>query len=74
MDIELLVDIVNRGAGASKMFEIAAQSMLKNKKMSMEAVEGVGEMKNRLQLGLEKAKKIHQSMPMAAAALEQLIF
>lgn len=74
MDLELLMDIVNRGAGASRMFELAAKSMLMNGEISLRAVAGVEGVRQRLQLGLAKAKIFHQPMPMAAAALEQLNF
>jgi hypothetical protein len=74
MDLELLIYIVKRGTGASRMFELSAQSMIQNGTVRLETVEGLEDVRNRLQSGLEKAKMIHQSMPMAAAALEQLNF
>jgi 3-hydroxyisobutyrate dehydrogenase len=74
MDMKLLIDIVKRGAGASKMFEIVARTSFENEKVSLTTRDVVEEVRCRLQAGLEQAKAIKQSMPMAAAALEQLIF
>jgi len=74
MDLELLQDIVKRGAGASEMFEMAAASIITDGKITLRAVGDVEHIRDKLKLGLEKAKLMNQPLPMAAAALEQLNF
>jgi len=74
MDLELLSDIIIRGAGASSMFETAVPSMLKHESFSLKVVDGVGDVRDRLQEALQKASKIHQPLPIAAAALQQFYF
>ena len=72
MDLELLMDIVKRGAGASEMFEAVTRRMIKDGKMALVGVNNVKVIRDKLKLGLDKARMINQPMPMAAAALEQL--
>lgn len=74
MDLELLVDIINRGAGGSKIFEATSQSIIQGKNVTMAGVEGVEEIRQRLESGLVKSRSIHQSMPMVGAALEQMYY
>jgi 3-hydroxyisobutyrate dehydrogenase len=74
MDVELLTDIVARGAGASKMFDFATPSLLTNDLISLKAVPDVEQIRDRLESGLQKARKLQQPMSIAAAALEEFNF
>lgn len=77
MDLELLSDIIIRGAGSSGMFEAVAGSRGVNKTTG-ETLEGVGrtdeEVKEGLVGVLRKAEGLGQPMPMAQAALQGLYF
>jgi 3-hydroxyisobutyrate dehydrogenase len=74
LDIDLLGDIVIKGAGSSAMFESALRSMLKAGSLALTSVPGAGAIRDRLESALEKTAEIHQPLPMASAALQQLYF
>jgi len=72
MDLELLRDIISRGAGASAMFDAAVKPMLKSGTLSLKAFQDTALIREQLKIGLQKAAEIDQPLPMAAAALQQL--
>ncbi|KAK9318607.1 NAD binding domain of 6-phosphogluconate dehydrogenase-domain-containing protein [Lipomyces starkeyi] len=74
MDLILLQDIINKGAGASAMFEIAVPQMLSSGILSLKSVKEAVEIRDKLELAIRKAEKLHQPVPMAAAALQQIYY
>ncbi|KAK9361715.1 6-phosphogluconate dehydrogenase [Lipomyces starkeyi] len=74
MDLILLEDIINKGAGASAMFEIAVPQMLSSGILSLKSVKEAVEVRDKLELAIRKAEKLHQPVPMAAAALQQIYY
>jgi len=74
MDAELLSDIIIKGAGASNIFEAAVKEMLKAGELSLKVVADAEDIRAKLELGLQKAGKIGQPLPMAAAAVQQFYF
>ncbi|KAK9248430.1 NAD binding domain of 6-phosphogluconate dehydrogenase-domain-containing protein [Lipomyces tetrasporus] len=74
MDLTLLEDIINKGAGASTMFEIAVPQMVKSGSFSLKSVKEAAEVREKLEIAIRKAEKLHQPVPMAAAALQQIYY
>lgn len=72
MELELLSDIIIKGAGASTVFDTAAPEMIKAGTLKLDAVKEAKEIRDRLEIGLQKAASLKQPLPMAAAALQQL--
>ncbi|KAK9468207.1 NAD binding domain of 6-phosphogluconate dehydrogenase-domain-containing protein [Lipomyces arxii] len=74
VDLSLLFDIVTKGAGASNMFDIAAPQIIKAGSFSLKTVKETPEVLANLKVAVQKATEIGQSVPMAAAALQQIYF
>ncbi|KAK9390448.1 6-phosphogluconate dehydrogenase [Lipomyces mesembrius] len=74
MDVILLEDIINKGAGASAMFEIAVPQMISSGTLSLKSAKEAVEVRDQLELAVRKARKLHQPVPMAAAALQQIYY
>lgn len=74
MDLELLSDIILKGAGGSTIFDEVAPVLLKDPKLSLTSVQEADAIREKLEVGLLKAGKFRQPLPMAAAALQQFYF
>lgn len=74
MDMELLSDIIIRGAGSSAMFKSAVRPLIKSGSLSLKSVPKAFEIRERLQRAIRKADEMHQPLPMATVALQQLYF
>lgn len=74
MDVELLVDIITRGAGSSNMFKTAVPQMLKAGDFSLHSVKESSGIQTNLKAALDKAAALGQPLPMAAAAFQQMLF
>ncbi|KAK9453594.1 NAD binding domain of 6-phosphogluconate dehydrogenase-domain-containing protein [Dipodascopsis uninucleata] len=73
MDIELLKDIIIKGAGHSAMFE-SSVSELQKTKWNLKSYEPSYGVLSHAEQALEKAREFKQALPMTAAAVEQLHF
>jgi 3-hydroxyisobutyrate dehydrogenase len=74
MDIDLLIDIITKGAGASGMYDEAVPQMIKAGQWSLSAVKDVNEIREKFEAGLKKAAELRAPMPMAQAALQHFNF
>ncbi|KAK9485764.1 NAD binding domain of 6-phosphogluconate dehydrogenase-domain-containing protein [Lipomyces starkeyi] len=73
MDLELLRDIISKGAGGSAMFDYAVPQMLKAG-CSLKAFKDAKLVRDRLEDALKKASGLRQALPMATTALQQYYF
>lgn len=72
LDLELLTDIINKGAGASNTYEKAAGEMVKAGIMGFKPVADASEVRDKLEASIKKTEVFHQYLPMSSAALQEL--
>ncbi|KAK9475591.1 NAD binding domain of 6-phosphogluconate dehydrogenase-domain-containing protein [Lipomyces japonicus] len=74
LDLRLLEDIVNKGAGASNIFETTVAQFLSTGDVSLKSVKETSQILKNLEAAVRKASELRQPVPMASAALNQIYY
>ncbi|KAK7206011.1 NAD binding domain of 6-phosphogluconate dehydrogenase-domain-containing protein [Myxozyma melibiosi] len=72
LDLELLLDIINKGAGASNTYEKTASAMVKAGLVNFKPIADAAEIRDKLEASIKKTEAFHQYLPMSSAALQEL--